>query len=175
MNKILILCRNIDFRLRAIFNGSYISLRAKIVIHKNATITVGKGVRIMQGVILEASQKSTIEFSDGCWIGPGVVIYAERLIKIGINSRIAHYSTIIDHNYEYTANGLDFEKQKKSYPLVIGNNCWVGAGAYMLCGSGLGDNSIVAAGTRLAKLLPENTLVREKIALLEEVINSFNE
>lgn len=44
-------------------------------------------------------------------------------------------------------------------PVVIKRNAWIGAGAIILPGVTVGENSVVAAGTVVSKDVPANTLV----------------
>jgi serine acetyltransferase len=54
------------------------------------------------------------------------------------------------HNYEIH----DEEK-----PIVIGNNCWIGANAVILPGVEIGDHTIVAAGAVVTKSFPEGDCI----------------
>jgi acetyltransferase-like isoleucine patch superfamily enzyme len=52
--------------------------------------------------------------------------------------------------------------QRKSlilHPIHIKNNAWIGAGATILPGVTIGENSIVAAGAVVNKDVPANTIV----------------
>jgi acetyltransferase-like isoleucine patch superfamily enzyme len=44
-------------------------------------------------------------------------------------------------------------------PILIKRNAWVGAGATILPGVTIGENSVVAAGAVVSKDVPENTVV----------------
>ena len=44
-------------------------------------------------------------------------------------------------------------------PIVIKRNAWIGAGATILPGVTIGENSIVAAGAVVSKNVPSNTIV----------------
>ena len=44
-------------------------------------------------------------------------------------------------------------------PIVIGRNVWIGAGAIIVGGVTVGENSVVAAGSVVTKDVPPNTLV----------------
>ena len=44
-------------------------------------------------------------------------------------------------------------------PIVIKQNAWIGAGATILPGVTIGENSVVAAGAVVSKDVPDNTVV----------------
>lgn len=43
-------------------------------------------------------------------------------------------------------------------PVHIGRNCWIGAGAIILPGVTIGDNTVVGAGSVVTKDLPANVV-----------------
>ena len=63
----------------------------------------------------------SISFGKNIWVGPSVKI-------ISMNHDVNNYS-----------------KYVKSKSIIIGDNCWIGAGAIILPGVSLGDHIIVAA------------------------------
>ncbi|RZM25757.1 MAG: sugar O-acetyltransferase, partial [Pedobacter sp.] len=44
-------------------------------------------------------------------------------------------------------------------PILIRSNAWIGAGATILPGVTIGENSVVAAGAVVSKDIPSNTVV----------------
>lgn len=46
-----------------------------------------------------------------------------------------------------------------SLPIIIGNNCWIGAGATVIGGVTIGEGAVVAAGAVVTKDVPPHTLV----------------
>lgn len=98
-------------------------------------IRVGKSVFINQNCTL--MDMGGIELGDETMLGPGV-----KLITAGhalAPSRRKAYLTIA--------------------PVQIGRNVWLGAGATVLQGVSVGDNSVVAAGAVVTKDVPPNVLV----------------
>jgi acetyltransferase-like isoleucine patch superfamily enzyme len=57
-------------------------------------------------------------------------------------------------------------------PIVIKCNAWIGAGATILPGVTIGENSVVAAGAVVSKNVPANTVVRGIPAKIIKTIDS---
>ena len=54
-------------------------------------------------------------------------------------------------------NGLDW-KNKKTQPIKIGDNVFIGTNTIILKGVEIGDNCIIAAGSVVTKSIPENEI-----------------
>ena len=55
-------------------------------------------------------------------------------------------------------------------PVRIGKNCWIGAGAIILPGITIGDNTVVGAGSVVTKDLPANVVaVGNPCRILREI------
>lgn len=69
---------------------------------------------------------------------------------------------IFDHDYDYKDKNA-FEKGKHiSKPIVIGKNCWIGAGSIILKGSQIGDNCIVGAGSVIKGKYEDNQIIIQR-------------
>ena len=86
---------------------------------------------------------------------PGCYIQALNGIEIGRNVRIGPNVCIISANH----NIDDFGKHDKAPPIVIGDNCWLGAGCNILPGVVLGKHVIVAAGAVVTKSFADNCII----------------
>jgi acetyltransferase-like isoleucine patch superfamily enzyme len=74
-----------------------------------------------------------------------------------------------NHNYEDTSR-LIREQGVTSKGIKLGNNIWVGAKATFLDGSQVGDNSVVAAGTVVKGVFPNNVIIGGVPAKILKVI-----
>jgi acetyltransferase-like isoleucine patch superfamily enzyme len=90
-------------------------------------------------------------------------------ITIGDGSQIGMNVTIATLNH-----GLSLETRNTTYPspVVIGENVWIGSNATILPGVTIGDNSVVAAGAVVTKVVPENTVVAGVPAKVIKKINN---
>ena len=85
----------------------------------------------------------------------GQYIQASNGIHIGFGVRIGPGAKIISANH----NVLDYDIHDKVDPIVIGDDCWIGANAVVLPGVILGTHIIVAAGVVVTKSCLENDVV----------------
>ena len=55
-------------------------------------------------------------------------------------------------------------------PVIIGKNCWIGAGTIILKGSQIGDNCVVGAGCVLKGNYADDSLIIQKRDELNKLI-----
>lgn len=90
-------------------------------------------------------------------------------ITIGNGSMIGMNVTIATLNH-----GLSLETRNTTYPfpVVIGENVWIGSSVTIIPGVTIGNNSVVAAGAVVTKDVPENTVVAGVPAKVVKKINN---
>lgn len=86
---------------------------------------------------------------------PGCYIQATNGIRIGENVRMGPGIKLISANH----NIYNYEIHDKEKPIVIGDNCWIGANAIVLPGVEIGDHTIIAAGAVVTKSFPEGNCI----------------
>ncbi|MDA9284271.1 hypothetical protein N9P61_02070 [Flavobacteriaceae bacterium] len=101
-------------------------------------ITIGKGVWFSFAV------------SGGCYIQGG------NGIEIGEGTIFAPGVKIISANHSLE----NLHQWKPAEPIIIGENCWIGANAIILPSVKLGDNVIVGAGSIVTKSFPSNSTIK---------------
>lgn len=79
--------------------------------------------------------RNGIEFGENVWIGPQV--------------------KIISMNHDTS----DYTKYIETQPVIIGDNCWIGAGATILPCVNIGQHTVVSAGAVVTKSFPDGDLV----------------
>lgn len=95
-------------------------------------VKVGNNVVIMNGSLMMASGGITIED----------------------NTMLAANVQLISNNHD-----LDERAIITCLPIHIKKNCWIGAGATILRGVTIGENSVVGAGSVVTKDVPDNVIV----------------
>ena len=86
---------------------------------------------------------------------PGQYIQAANGIRFGANVILAPGVKLISANHDLN----DFEKFIPGGPIVIGDNCWLGANAVLLPEVQLGNHVIVGAGAVVAGSFPDNCVI----------------
>lgn len=110
------------------------------------------------------------------YVNAGASLVIGDNVGISQSSIICHHSICIGNNvklgggvkiYDTDFHSLDPEirkdrvldiKSKKCLPVVLEDNCFVGAGSIILKGVTLGENSIVGAGSVVTKSIPANEI-----------------
>jgi len=96
-------------------------------------------------------------------------------IKVGENFYANHGLVILDagrvtfgHDvfiapscgFHTAGHPIDFERRNKgleyAYPIVVGDNVWIGAGVCIMPGVHVGDNAVIAGGAVVTKDVPAN-------------------
>lgn len=98
-----------------------------------------------------------IEIGENFYSNYNLVILDGAKVEIGDNVFIAPNCciTTAGHpiNIDERNRGLEY-----AYPIKIGNNVWIGAGANILPGVTIGDNVTIGAGSVVNKSIPANSI-----------------
>lgn len=122
------------------------------------------------------SQLTGVEVDETFWLLPPFYTDFGKNIRVGKNVLINHACEFMDRggitieddvligpkvNLITTNHPLDPSKRKSmiSKPIIIKKNAWIGAGATVLPGVTLGENSVVSAAAVVTKDVPPNTVV----------------
>ncbi|MBN1260735.1 MAG: hypothetical protein JXB35_08650 [Anaerolineae bacterium] len=88
-------------------------------------------------------------FSNGCHID------GRNGIRIGNNVWVGPRVSLISMNHDI----CNYERYIVTEPIVIGDNCWFGAGSTVLPGVRLGNHVVVGAGAVVAKSFEEDDIL----------------
>ena len=86
----------------------------------------------------------------------GSLMMASGTITIEDNTMLAANVQLISNNHD-----LDKRAIITCKPIRIKKNCWIGAGATILRGVTIGENSVVGAGSVVTKDVPDMQLLQE--------------
>ena len=112
------------------------NIHLKRFFYKLRGTILGKHVDIAPMVFLEEAYPDLITIKDNADLGPGVII-------------VTH-----DSSHRCVSPGASVRKGK----IVINRNVYVGAGAIILPGVTIGENSIIGAGSVVTKDIPSNSV-----------------
>lgn len=130
------------------------------------------------------------EIGENCYIEPPLhANWAGKFVHFGKNVYANFNLTLVDDTHIYVGDSTMIGPnvtiataghpilpvlRKKVYqfnlPVRIGKNCWIGAGAIILPGITIGDNTVVGAGSVVTKDLPANVVaVGNPCRILREI------
>jgi acetyltransferase-like isoleucine patch superfamily enzyme len=120
-------------------------------------VTVGNRVKIFRGTFISGGEMKT-EIGEDSFVGRGVFIENSEDVIIGKHVAIAPGVHIFTHDsvLHWLSN---YQVEKKNGRVSIGDNCYVGTGAFVLKGVSIGRNSVVGANSVVTKDVPESSVV----------------
>ena len=140
-------------------------------------------------VIINNSNEKKINYlkKHGCKIGVGCKLNCNTktfgtepyLISIGNNCLIAEEVRLITHDGGiFVLNNMKMwgeEKKDKIAPISIGNNVYIGTGAFIMPGVRIGNNCVIGAKAVVTSDVPDNSVVVGIPARVVEPIEKYYE
>ena len=128
-----------------------VNLGNDVIIGRNTCIEctgslefVGKGVKI----------GDRTSFGNDCFFG------AAGGIQIGKDVIAGQYIRFHSENHNYHDIHILIKDQGTTHQGIhVGDNCWIGAGAVFLDGSGCGNGCVIAANAVVTKYFPDNCVI----------------
>ncbi len=108
-----------------------------------------------------SSIRGELHIGDNVFIGCFANIRAGGgLIEIGNHALLAQRVSLIASNHQVRPNSIHGQApwDEEKTGVTIGSNVWLGAGAIVLPGVCIGDNSVIAAGSVVNKSVPPNEI-----------------
>jgi len=117
---------------------------------------VGDGARVHRGLLLNAEHGfSRLRIGAGVYVGPGVTLDLCGSLSLGARTTVSTGAILLTHT---DAGSSHRNAVLDAFPpstdgIVIGEDCWIGAGALVLDGCSLGSRCVVGAGAVVTKPL----------------------
>jgi len=124
-------------------------------------ISIGAGVKVLNGCCLLAHNSGCIEIDDCVTINNGGVIGAtdNGIIKIGKNVLLGFNVVIRASNHYYKKKAVAIKNQGHSGgKVIIEDDVWIGANAVVLPNVIIGKGSVVGAGSIVNRDIPAYSL-----------------
>lgn len=146
----------------AIGRGLRVYRDVRICTRKTSSIAIGRNVRIEQGSVVSAVGSGHIKLGDGVSLGALNRIVCHEQIEIGSNTMFAPNVMLYDHDHVIEKGKGAKRREYKTAPILIGENCWIGAGVIILKGTQIGDNCVIGAGCVLKGTFESGSVVTQK-------------
>lgn len=129
------------FSMHNTIKGNPIGINNKcmFIVYENAQISIGTNVGISQSTLVA---HANITIGNNVKIGGGTCIYTSDFHSLNANIR-------------RTKNDI---KSRKTSPVKIGNDVFIGAKCIILKGVEIGDRSIIGAGSVVTKNIPNDEI-----------------
>ena len=126
----------------------------RLLIGKKLKMRDGSKIRVRKGACCKIGKNTSVNTNN--------IIVCHEKIEIGDNVQLAPNVLIYDHDHDYKAEGGIGAMKYKTSPVIIGNNCWIGANTIILRGTTLGNNCVVGAGSVLKGNYPDGSVIIQK-------------
>ena len=124
---------------------------------KTGILKTGKNFSMKQGAYIAAVNAGKITIGNNCSVNRNCILVCHESITIGDNCAIGPNVVFYDHDHKFGINGI--EDGFKTSPIIVENNCWIGAGATILRGTHIGEGSVIGAGCVVKGEIPPHSLV----------------
>lgn len=138
------------------------SPNTEVAIADKGTLRLGKRVRAHRRSKITVSNNGLLEIGSDTALNNGVTITCMDKIVIGANVQIGPDTKIYDHDHDFRVPGGILAEKFKTFPVVIGDNTWIGCNVVILRGTTIGENCIVGAGSVLKGNYPSNSIIVQK-------------
>lgn len=139
-------------------HDNFVAMFIRYICLKNCANSCGNNVAIFSNVYLLNIQNLNI--GDNVSIHPLCYIDASGGINIGNNVSIAHSTTLLSEEHNYSDLNTNIKDQGIEFrKTIIEDNVWIGGACRILGGSFIESGSIIAAGAVVKNKVLSNTIV----------------
>ena len=147
--------------------GVHVAGKIRIKVGPGGRVTVGDGVRFISGFAYNpvgnecvnsilVGRKGVLNIASGAGLSATTLV-CEEAITIGENTYIGGGTRIYDtdfHSLDPAERIHHSRDTVKSAPITIGRECFIGGHVIILKGVTIGDQSVIGAGSVVAKDIP---------------------
>lgn len=146
----------------------YVRPGTEILLNSKGKIRIGKWVLTHRRVTFTAIDGELI-IGDNTTFNRNDIIVCRDKISIGKNCSFGPNVCIYDHDHRFDKNGTK-NGGFKINPVIIEDNCWIGAGVTILRGTHIGKGCVIGAGTVVKGVIPPLSLVKaDRKLIIQEI------
>ncbi len=128
-----------------------------VILDRDSRLSIRGEVEIMRGTRVCVGEGGHFEIDDHTYINCNSTVTCLEHISIGKDCAISWNTSILDGNGHSLS--IEGEPRPTPIPVAIGDNVWIGAGAFVLSGVTIGSGAVVGAGSVVTKDVPARSLV----------------
>lgn len=183
----IMLCRGVLSSFGMGKSGKYLFIGRHVSLKCKSKIFVGTNITFQERVYIDALSKDGVALGNGCSIGSGTIIRCSGNYKeIGKGFSMGNNSSLADNcfvgasggviigddviggqnirfhssNHNFNDKNLLIRKQGVTCEgIVVGNNCWIGAGVVFCDGVVIGNGCVIGANSVVTKSFPDNCVI----------------
>ncbi len=123
----------------------------------NGKLVIGKHLKIESNVHLVSVSGGFLQINDNVFFNRNCIVIARGKTYIGSNTRFGPNVCVYDHDHLFDSDGV--YNELKTGKIVIGDNCWIGAGSIILKDTEIGEGSVIGAGSVVKGKIPPHSLI----------------
>lgn len=142
-----------------------IKVKVKILYWKlkyGKRIKIGKNFRFRKRMNLNISNDGFVQIGKNVFFNNDCSINCHEKIIIGDNCNFGQQVLLFDHDHDYKKEKILQVPCYITNPIIIEDNCWIGASNIILKGTKILNNSIIGAGCLLKREVPANHICIQK-------------
>lgn len=153
--KHLIVCRGLSADRIQMF-----SAHTKLALKASSTVIFGTRIVSDGRCVMIVDDQAILQIGSHVYFNEDTMISCKSSIMIGAGCRFGPNVKIFDNNHKFDAKYGVSEKHT-SAPILIGENCWIGANVVILKGTTIGKNCVIGAGCVVRGNIPDCSIVTQ--------------
>lgn len=142
--------------VRSYYSKSYMDVLGRLELET--------GVILRRGISLSVKHEGTLKIGENASVGTNTTIISRDSVTIKRHTSVGNNVTIMDTDFHFVLNRRTRMVKKSHAPIVIGENCWIGAWCTVKKGAQLPKGTIVAGpysmvGKNYVEQIPEYSMI----------------
>jgi acetyltransferase-like isoleucine patch superfamily enzyme len=129
-----------------------------VEVRNKGTISMGN-FNQNRGNLYLVAYGGRIEIGNHCFFNTGCCVTSIDSVKIGDNCKFGNNLVIVDHDHNFKNIG---DSEFISSPVIIADDCWIGANVTILRGTNIGKGAVIGAGSVVKGNVPEGARIIQK-------------